>query len=202
MSPHTFTMTSSNGNIFRVNGPLCGEFTGHRWIPLPMPVTRRFDVFFDLRLNTRFSNNRDAGDLRRHRFPVNSPHKGQWRGALMFYLICVWINCWVNNREAGDLRRYRGHYDVTVMTDSLTAIRLGPCSSLAYPGDNNIAWDRWEPLWKQVLNGHVYRHLLDSGFLKTEHIDEYIDCMFFFIKYIEQGCYYLIWRISRNANTD
>ena len=47
--------------------------------------------------------------------PVNSPHKGQWRGALMFSLICVWINGWVNNREAGDLRRYRTHYDVTVM---------------------------------------------------------------------------------------
>ena len=27
-------MTSSNGNIFRVTGPLLGEFTGHRWIPL------------------------------------------------------------------------------------------------------------------------------------------------------------------------
>ena len=26
-------MTSLNGNIFRVTGPLCGEFTGHRWIP-------------------------------------------------------------------------------------------------------------------------------------------------------------------------
>ena len=50
-----------------------------------------------------------------HRSPVNSPHKGQWRGALMFTLICVWINGWVNNREAGDLRRYRGHYDVIVM---------------------------------------------------------------------------------------
>ena len=37
--------------------------------------------------------------------PGNSPHKGQWRGALMFSLICVWINGWVNNREAGDLRR-------------------------------------------------------------------------------------------------
>ena len=48
--------------------------------------------------------------------PVNSPHKGQWRRALMFSLICVWINDWTNNREAGDLRRYRGHYDVTVMT--------------------------------------------------------------------------------------
>ena len=47
--------------------------------------------------------------------PVNSPHKGQWRGALMFSLIYAWINDWVNNREAGDLRRRRGHYDVIVM---------------------------------------------------------------------------------------
>ena len=50
-----------------------------------------------------------------HRSPVNSPHKGQWRGALMFSLICAWINSWVNNREAGDLRCYCAHYDVTVM---------------------------------------------------------------------------------------
>ena len=47
--------------------------------------------------------------------PVNSPHKGQWREALMFSLICAWINGWENNREAGDLRRYRAHYDVIVM---------------------------------------------------------------------------------------
>ena len=51
-----------------------------------------------------------------HRSPVNSPHKGQWRGALMFSLICVWINGWINNHEAGDFRRYRAHYDVTVMS--------------------------------------------------------------------------------------
>ena len=50
-----------------------------------------------------------------HRSPVNSPHKGQWRGALMFSLICAWINSWVNNREAGDLRRHSTHYDVSVM---------------------------------------------------------------------------------------
>ena len=50
-----------------------------------------------------------------HRGPVNSPHKGQWRGALMFSLICVWINDWVNNREAGDLRFYCTHYDIIVM---------------------------------------------------------------------------------------
>ena len=50
-----------------------------------------------------------------HRSPVNSHHKGQWRGALMCSLICAWINAWVNNREAGDLRRHRVHYVVIVM---------------------------------------------------------------------------------------
>ena len=48
-----------------------------------------------------------------HMSPVNSPHKGQWRRALMVSLICTRINAWVNNGEAGDLRR---HYDVTVMS--------------------------------------------------------------------------------------
>ena len=50
-----------------------------------------------------------------HRSLVNSPHKGQWRGALMFSLICAWTNDWVNNRYPGDLRRHRAHWDVTVM---------------------------------------------------------------------------------------
>ena len=71
-----YMMTSSNGNIFRVTGHLCGEFTGP---------------------------------------PVNSPHKGQSRGALIFSLICARINGWVNNGDAGDLRRNRAHYDVIVM---------------------------------------------------------------------------------------
>ena len=54
-----------------------------------------------------------------HRSPVNSPHKGQWRGALMFSLICVWIKGWVNRHEAGDLRRHHAHYDISVMVISL-----------------------------------------------------------------------------------
>ena len=69
-------MTSSNGNIFRVTGSLCGEIPGH---------------------------------------PVNSPHRGQWRGALMFSLIYAWRNGWVNSRDAGYLRRYCAYNDVTVM---------------------------------------------------------------------------------------
>ena len=55
-----------------------------------------------------------------HRSPVNSPHKGQWRGALMLSLICAWINGLVNNRESGDLRRHWAHYDVIVMNRGKT----------------------------------------------------------------------------------
>ena len=48
-------MASSNGNIFRVTGPLCGEFTGPSEFPAHRPVTRSFDVFFDLLLNKQLS---------------------------------------------------------------------------------------------------------------------------------------------------
>ena len=65
-----------------------------------------------------------------HRSPMNSPHKGQWRGTLMFSLICAWIKDWVNNREAGDLRRYRAHYDVTVMARISIAVMDGRLKKL------------------------------------------------------------------------
>ena len=60
-------MTSSNGNIFRVTGPLYGEFTGPGEFPAQRAVTRSFDVFFDLRQINDWVNNCEAGDLRRHR---------------------------------------------------------------------------------------------------------------------------------------
>ena len=89
-------MTSSNGNIFRVTGPLWRGF---------------------------------------HRSPVDSPLKGQWRGALVFSLIYAWTNGWANNRDAGDLRRHHAHYDVTVMrgepdTERTKARQLATCPGL------------------------------------------------------------------------
>ena len=50
-----------------------------------------------------------------HRSSVNSPHKSQWRGALMCSLISAWTNSRANNGDAGDLRRNHAHYDVTVI---------------------------------------------------------------------------------------
>ena len=65
-------MTSSNGNIFRVTGPLCGEFTGHRWIPLTTDSDAELRCFFLICawINV-WVNNRKAGDLRRHRAHYN-----------------------------------------------------------------------------------------------------------------------------------
>ena len=72
-------MTSSNGNIFRATGHLCGEFTGPRC---------------------------------------------QWRGALMFSLICVWINDWANNGEAGDLRRHCKDRKIWCLADVVYLVNM------------------------------------------------------------------------------
>ena len=102
-----------------------------------------------------------------HRSPVNSPHKGQWRGALMFSLFCAWTNGWVNNRDPGDLRRHRAHYDINVMEYEQTrrwhcdcflwypslvcatwsVLRYHTLKTSAYFGFCYIDGDQWISLW-------------------------------------------------------
>ena len=101
----------------------CGDVDGwllkkqtmvYNYLSMPCFVIKRVNKHDDVIKCKRFP--RYWSFLRGiHRFLVNSPHKGQWRGTLMFSLICARINCWVNNREAGDLRRHRTHCDVIVM---------------------------------------------------------------------------------------
>ena len=50
-----FLMMSSNGNIFRVIGHLCWEFTGHRWIPHTKASDAELWCIFYLRLNKLLS---------------------------------------------------------------------------------------------------------------------------------------------------
>ena len=91
------------GNAFH---PMWWECSCTEYIPRNMPWWRHQMETFSALLAFCAENSP---------VPVNSPHKGQWRGALMFSLICTWINNWVNNAEAGDLRRHRAHCDVSVM---------------------------------------------------------------------------------------
>ena len=64
---HESKMKSSNGNIFRVTGSLCGEFTGHRWIPLTKASDAELMFSLICAWINGWVNNCEAGDLRRHR---------------------------------------------------------------------------------------------------------------------------------------
>ena len=57
-------MTSSNGNILRVTGYLCGEFTCHRWIPHTKASDVELWFFFICVWIDGWINNHEAGDLR------------------------------------------------------------------------------------------------------------------------------------------
>ena len=102
-----------------------------------------------------------------HRSPVSSPHKGQWRGGLMFSLICAWINACVNNRGAGDLRRHRTHYDVIVMkTRELSVCKL----SLHWWHQMLSVWQpsmppvmkSWRYIKSMVESNKVWRHDMET----------------------------------------
>ena len=58
-----------------------------------------------------------------HQSLVDSPHKGQWRTASAFSLICLWTNGWAHNRNAGILRRHGAHYDATVMEKMVRKVK-------------------------------------------------------------------------------
>ena len=111
-------------------------------------------------------------------------HKGQWRGAFMFWImfsfICAWINGWVNNREAGDLRRHRVHYDVTVMMIVLVALqdlshKIWPklccvfvwyiatfCWWSIYTGGNTYGKPSMKPHFFQFWTANSFLYLADN----------------------------------------
>ena len=64
---HKRMMTSSNGNIFRVTGRLCGEFTGPGEFPSQRPVTRSLVFSLICVWINDWVNNSEAGNLRRSR---------------------------------------------------------------------------------------------------------------------------------------
>ena len=83
-----------------------------------------------------------------HRSPVNFPHKDQWRGALVFSLICARIHGWTNNREAGDLRRHHALYDVIVKTISTACtISLSRCDVQSKYPDSKVYGANMGPTW-------------------------------------------------------
>ena len=104
-----------------------------------------------------------------HQSPVNSPHKGQWRGALMFPLICVWTNTWANNGDAGDLRRYRAHHYVIVMNiDPINRHCLGQWWRVFPIWVYSMITD--DPKWGLIFIRIGWKHLIDFTFTVPVYI--------------------------------
>ena len=102
-----------------------------------------------------------------YRWPVHSLHKGQWRGSLMFSLICALTNGWMNNRDSGDLRRHLAHYDVIVMCPANKGRKQGRgrenrfCIYACVEKGDSVAW---------CVNVVVFLQLLSEMFAMSCNI--------------------------------
>ena len=85
-----------------------------------------------------------------HRSPVNSPHKGQWRGPLMFSFNCAWTNNWANNGNIGELRQHRAHNDVITLI-SKEYVDKNECYELMGLCEISV----WEGFWMNHFDGLV-----------------------------------------------
>ena len=94
-----------------------------------------------------------------YKSPVNSTPKGQWRGALMFSVICARKNGWANNRYTGDLRRHHAHYDVTKM-NTVKVFMWCPSITLADKTKTRLDTSRPEQIYPLAENDTFNSHFL------------------------------------------
>ena len=134
-----YMMTSSNRNIFRVTGHLCGEFTGPGEIPAQRPVTRSFDVFFDLHLNKRFSKQSSAWWFETHRAHYD-------------VIVMHWIQTWSwvsppkHEKCVGIL--YRWCIFVSFLQYSKGVQLSSSCSQISYWAEH-FSWEQAD--WSAVI---------------------------------------------------
>ena len=117
--------------------------------------------------------------------PGEFPHKGQWRGALMFSLIYARINGWVNTGEAGDLRRYRVHCDVTVMYGGAIRTRVACVQTI---------WQR--PSIKNGLAPDERYYNLPTTVSWSGGKDSPLGCLYLSLAYR----HYFLWRRNENMS--
>ena len=114
-------ITSSNGNIFRVTGPLCAEFPSQR------PVRRSFAIFLDLCLNKRLSKQLPGWWLRRHRahYDMTVMRCNKWSVFSWDFVVWnrgVWVLKYTKRR--GVSKQRSGNFETS---PDLSTIRLRRC---------------------------------------------------------------------------
>ena len=84
-----------------------------------------------------------------HWSPGGFPHIGQWCGALMVSMSCVWTNGWANNPDIGDLKCHHAHYEVTVI-NLWYIMRMLPVAN-----GNRTLW-RWHGVCTKYITSFIH----------------------------------------------
>ena len=156
-------MTSSNGNVFRLTGPLCGEFTGDRWIPRTKASDAGLWCFlWSAPWTNGWVNNREAGDLRHHRanYDVIIIANGRklighaWHWEHTISSICIhflWLMCILTPCVKQQYIYWEGRFRNWEVTSFVQA-----------QIKDNIKCDRWIPRTKGQLHRKCF-HLMASS---------------------------------------
>ena len=142
-------MTSSNGNIFPVNGHLCGEFTGDRWIPRTKASVAEFGCFLWSAWINGCVNNREVGDLRRRRAHYDviviqhcSHHTSVFKSNHIWSnLVALTANCCVQTRLS--------HWQLSIWCVFMEIIS----DHSDHKRTSNVYYTVWQSHWFQIYFG-------------------------------------------------
>ena len=127
--------------IFRVTGPLCGEFTGHRWIPLTKASDAKLWCFlWSSPEKHAWVNNREAGDLRRHR-----AHCDVIVMRVHWTMTCCLVGP-VNNISSASRTRY-----IHCLNWKRSWTALNPESFSGFVGTGTWAWQFLQMFYQRVF---------------------------------------------------
>ena len=135
-------MTSSNGNIFRVTGHLCGEFTGHWWgeFPSQRPVTRSFDVYLICALNKQ--------------------SRGWW---FEWQSCSLWRHC--NGHRSRDSQPCPAPINHELNSQACKCYFQPQIDIMKAPWQIAFMWIPWNPL---MINQYWFRQWLGAGGEQTQ----------------------------------
>ena len=193
------------------NSPVTSEFPAQR------PLARSFDVFFDLRRNEGWVNNREAGDLRCHRAHYDVTVIYPIKYINDFVLFLKVSSAWINSLRFRDtfIRRWTGSSLIWIMACRLVGTTPLPKPMLRYYQwdlRNNIQYDiqSRKCIWKcrmrykilafifdfSVTRGKIFFRFISSNLENsTRAIACYVSCNNMTIETIV-GTYYLIRKVK------
>ena len=119
-----------------------------------------------------------------HRSPVDSTHRGQWRGALMFSLICARTRCFLwfapEQKVEETIETAVIYYDVTVV---VWPIYVNSLRAELYAAWMSYLWQSnpalYESFWRHIHSYIQYNYRQTSSISRTNSTNLNVSCLGF-----------------------